>query len=92
MDCTTWNPQGHLFQAEYACKAIELGSTSLGLRSKKHVVLVGLLSRRHELAMYQDKIFSIDDHLGVAITGLTADGRELVDYMRNQCLNYDYVH
>ena len=47
LDCTTWNPQGHLFQAEYACKAIELGSTSLGLRSKKHVVLVGLLSRRH---------------------------------------------
>lgn len=92
LDCTTWNPQGHLFQAEYAMKAVELGSTSLGLRSNDHVVLAGLLSRRHDLAMYQNKIFSIDDHLGASITGLTADGRLLVKYLRGECLNHHFTY
>jgi 20S proteasome alpha/beta subunit len=30
-----------------------------------------------KLASHQKKIFKIDDHLGVCMTGLTADGRSL---------------
>lgn len=30
----------------------------------------------------------IDDHMGIAISGLTADGRILCRYMRNECLNH----
>ncbi len=80
-------------------KAVELGSTSLGLRSNDYVVLAGLLQRRHDLAMYQDKIFPIDDHLGASITGLTADGSKhlfmiglLVKYMRGECLNHHFTY
>ncbi len=45
-----------------------------------------------ELSSYQRKIFKIDDHLGIAISGLTADGRILCRYMRNECLNHRYVY
>lgn len=30
--------------------------------------------------------------MGIAIAGLTADGRHLCKYMRNECLNYWYTH
>ena len=42
LDCTTWSPQGKLFQVEYAMEAVKQGSICLGLRSQKHVVLCSL--------------------------------------------------
>jgi 20S proteasome alpha/beta subunit len=33
-------------------------------------------------------MFKIDDHMGIAIAGLTADGRVLCKYMRNECINH----
>lgn len=46
----------------------------------------------HDLASHQEKVFDIDDHMGIAIAGLTADARYLCKYMRNECLNYWYTH
>lgn len=37
------------------------------------------------------QIFRIDGHMGIAISGLTADGRILCRYMRNECLNHRWV-
>jgi hypothetical protein len=34
------------------------------------------------------QIFEIDEHLGIAIAGLTADARVLCKYMRTECLNH----
>ncbi|XLU20289.1 hypothetical protein S245_056355, partial [Arachis hypogaea] len=45
-----------------------------------------------ELSSHQKKIFKVDDHIGVAIAGLTADGRVLSRYMRNECINYSYTY
>ncbi|CAI0431016.1 unnamed protein product, partial [Linum tenue] len=38
------------------------------------------------------KIFKVDDHIGVAIAGLTADGRVLSRYMRSECINYSFTY
>lgn len=46
----------------------------------------------HDLASHQEKIFDIDDHMGIAIAGLTADARYLCKFMRSECLNYWYTH
>lgn len=46
----------------------------------------------HDLASYQEKVFYVDDHMGIAISGLTADARFLCRFMRNECMNYQYVH
>jgi 20S proteasome subunit alpha 6 len=50
----------------------------LGLRNDKYVVLAGLKKSPNVLAAHQKKLVKIDDHLGVATSGLTADGRSLV--------------
>ena len=50
----------------------------LGLRSGTHVVIAGLKRSPNELASYQKKIQKIDNHMGVVMSGLTADGRSLV--------------
>mmetsp|Transcript_17881 Transcript_17881/g.32447 ORF Transcript_17881/g.32447 Transcript_17881/m.32447 type:complete len:114 (-) Transcript_17881:29-370(-) len=92
MDCITWNPNGRVFQVEYAMAAVNNGTPVLGLRSKTHVVLVSHKRAQSELAESQKKIFKIDDHMCIGIAGLTADARVLAEYMRNECLNHRYIY
>ncbi|PPD93834.1 hypothetical protein GOBAR_DD09140 [Gossypium barbadense] len=91
-DVTTWSPAGRLFQVEYAMEAVKQGSATIGLRSKTHVVLGCVNKANSELSSHQKKIFKVDDHIGVAIAGLTADGRVLSRYMRNECINYNFTY
>lgn len=60
----------------------------VGVQSKTHAVLATLKRSQHEMSSYQQKLFKIDDHMGIAIAGLTGDGRSLVKYMRNECINH----
>jgi len=91
-DITTWSPQGRIHQIEYAMEAVKQGSASVGLKSKTHAVIVALKRASSELGSYQDKVFKIDDHMGIAISGLTADARVLSKYMRTECLNHKFVY
>lgn len=54
--------------------------------------MVSLKKSPHDLASHQEKVFDIDDHMGIAIAGLTADARYLCKFMRSECLNYWYTH
>lgn len=58
------------------------GAAALGLRSKDYVVLAALKRSANELSSYQKKIFKVDDHIGIAISGLTADARSLAKCVR----------
>ena len=44
------------------------------------------------MAVHQEKVFEIDTHMGICISGMTADARFLTKFMRNACLNYSYVY
>lgn len=90
-DVVTWSPQGRIFQVEYAMEAVKQGSVAVGIKNSKYAVIGTIKRSPSELSSYQRKIFKIDDHLGIAISGLTADGRILCRYMRNECLNHRYV-
>jgi len=81
-----------LSQIDYAKEAVKQGSTSLGLKSDDHVVLVGLKMSPHDLASHQEKVFEIDSHMGIVISGMTADARFLTKFLRGECLNYWYQH
>ncbi|KAL8278661.1 hypothetical protein RQP46_008953 [Phenoliferia psychrophenolica] len=76
-----------LVQVEYALEAVKQGSASVGLRSKTHVVLLALKRSTGELASYQKKLIRIDDHIGIAIAGLTSDARVLSNFMRTQAMS-----
>ena len=55
-------------------------------------MLLGLKKTPHDLASFQEKVFEISDHMGIVISGMTADARFLTRFMRNECLNYWYAH
>lgn len=73
-------------------EAVKQGSAAIGLRSKSHVVLACVNKANSELSSYQKKIFKVDDHIGVAIAGLTADGRVLSKYLRSECINHSFTY
>lgn len=69
-------------------EAVKQGSAAVGLKGQSLAVIAALKRAPSELSAYQRKVFKVDDHLGVAISGLTADGRILCRYMRSECLNH----
>jgi 20S proteasome subunit alpha 5 len=80
----TFSPEGRLFQVEYAIEAIKLGSTAIGIRTKEGVVLA--VEKRLTSPLIDpssiEKILEIDEHMGCAMSGLTADARTLIDHAR----------
>ena len=58
------------------------------LQSNTHAVLATLKRAQNDMSSYQRKMYKVDDHMGIAIAGLTADGRVLCKYMRNECINH----
>ncbi|KAK9820261.1 hypothetical protein WJX72_008250 [[Myrmecia] bisecta] len=80
----TFSPEGRLFQVEYAIEAIKLGSTAVGVRCKDGVVLA--VEKRVTSPLLEpssiEKVAEIDEHIGCAMSGLTADARTLIDHAR----------
>lgn len=92
-DITTWSSTGRLFQLEYANEAVNNGSAAVGVKGRDYVVLVALKrSPTAELSSYQEKVFLVDDHVGLAIAGLVPDGRVLARFVRTECMNYRYLY
>ena len=91
-DTLTWSPQGRLYQVEYATEAVNQGNLLIGARSDNHVVLIGFKTAPNEkLSYFPEKLFKVSNHIGIGIAGLTPDGRLIYQYMKNQCLNYNYT-
>merc|ERR1712032_1201727 len=80
----TFSPEGRLFQVEYAIEAIKLGSTAIEIRTKEGVVLA--VEKRITSPLIDpssiEKILEIDERMGCAMSGLTADARPLIDHAR----------
>ena len=81
---TIFAPDGRLYQVEYANEAVRRGTPAVGVKSPDGVVLVvqRRLSSKLEDPRFVHKIFKVDEHIGVAISGLHADARRLIDYAR----------
>ena len=81
---TVFSPDGRLFQVEYAREAVKKGTTAIGLKFDKGVILIGdrhASSRLVEPDSIQ-KIYMVDEHIGCATSGLVADARILIDEAR----------
>ena len=92
---TVFSPDGRIFQVEYAIETVKRGSTVLGIASREGIVFA---AEEKPSSKLQDpsflwKIFQIDDHLGVAVSGLSSDARVLISQARVQAqsnrLTYD---
>lgn len=91
---TVFSPDGRLFQVEYAMELVNRGATILGIKCAEGVVL-GAEETADPLEETGNswKIFKIDEHIGVAIVGLSSDARILIDqariYAQSHRLTYD---
>jgi len=83
---TVFSPDGRLFQVEYAVEAVRRGTAAIGVKVVDGVILA--VEKRITSPLMEPsslrKIYVIDEHIGVAIAGLHADARRLVDYARVQ--------
>ncbi|KAH8285783.1 hypothetical protein KR018_009188, partial [Drosophila ironensis] len=91
-DTTVWSPQGRLFQVEYAMEAVQLGTATVGLKSRDYALLVALCRTVEEGNSVQQKIMPVDVHVGMSIAGLTADGRTVCQHLRTECRTYRHSY
>lgn len=81
---TIFSPEGRLFQVEYAREAVKKGSTSVGLVYGDGVVLAATRENPELQSRNPDKVFEVDDHIGVTVSGLVSDGRALLNEAREE--------
>lgn len=80
---TMFSPDGRLYQVEYAIETVRRGTLALGIKAKDGVVLaVEEKARKLQSTAITQKIFQIDDHIGVAAAGYIPDARIQVDHAR----------
>ncbi len=81
---TVFSPDGRLYQVEYAREAVKRGTTAVGIKVTEGIVLIvdKRINSRLLEAQSIEKIFVIDNHIGVASSGLVGDARALVDRAR----------
>ena len=84
---TIFSPEGRIYQVEYALELVKRGSPIVGVKSDEGVVLAVLEPQLSKLAAPRNskKIFRLDDHVGVAIAGLSPDARVLIRQARLYC-------
>lgn len=58
-------------------EAVKLGAATVGVKNQDFAVLVALKRASSELSAHQKKIIPLDSHIGMSISGLTADARIL---------------
>ncbi len=87
---TVFSPEGRLYQVEYALEAVRRGTLAVAIKSEKDVCIAAQIKIPSILMDGDaiDKIFQIDEHIGVAISGLHADSRMLINYARTQAQSF----
>ena len=91
---TVFSPEGRLFQVEYALEAVRRGTLAVAVKSKEGVCLAAQIKIPSNLmdADSIDKLFQVDEHIGVAISGLHADSRMLINYARVQAQSFHLTY
>ncbi len=80
---TVFSPDGRLYQVEYAIETVRRGTLAIGIKAKDGVILaVEEKTRKLQVSNVTQKIFQIDDHIGVAAAGYIPDARAQVDHAR----------
>jgi proteasome alpha subunit len=80
---TVFSPDGRLYQVEYAIETVRRGTLAIGVKSTDGVILaVEEKARKLQISNVTQKIFQVDDHIGVAAAGYIPDARTQVDHAR----------
>jgi proteasome alpha subunit len=81
---TIFSPEGRIYQVEYALELVKRGAPVVGVNCPEGIVLAAyeIENSKLEYKMNSKKIFKIDEHVGVAVAGLSPDARVLIRQAR----------
>mmetsp|Transcript_8493 Transcript_8493/g.11679 ORF Transcript_8493/g.11679 Transcript_8493/m.11679 type:complete len:252 (-) Transcript_8493:215-970(-) len=92
---TIFSPQGRLFQVEYAMEAISKAGSAVAILASDGVLLAAekrITSKLLDIRGLAEKMYKIDDHVAVAVAGITADANILINYARLAAQRYRYAY
>ncbi len=94
MTPTMYSPDGRIYQVEYAIETVKRGTLAIGIKCKEGVIIaVEENPRALQVANITQKIFQVDQHIGVAAAGYIPDARVQVDnarfFSQSSKLTYD---
>ncbi|MCD6487981.1 MAG: archaeal proteasome endopeptidase complex subunit alpha [Desulfurococcales archaeon] len=91
---TIFSPDGRIYQVEYAFEAVRRGWTTIGIKSRSGAAVVVEKRRISPLIDHNaiQKIFIIDEHIGVSFAGIASDGRVLIDYARLAAIRHRFLY
>jgi len=92
---TIFSPEGRLYQVEYAMEAISHAGTAIGILSTDGIVLAAekkLNSKLLEPTKSSEKMYMIDEHIAVAVAGITADANILINQARLHAQRYRFAY
>jgi len=76
MTPTMYSPDGRIYQVEYAIETVKRGAIAIGLQAKDGIVIaVEEKSRDLQVEGITQKIFQVDEHIGIAAAGYIPDAR-----------------
>lgn len=90
LSCSSYSPDGRIFQIEYAAKAVDNSGTAVAVKCKDGVVLAVeklVFSKMLEKGSNR-RVFGIDSHIGMTFGGLGADARALANRGRKEAKDY----
>lgn len=92
LSASQFSPDGRVFQVDYAQKAVENSGTAIGIRGKDGIVfgVEKLVTSKLYETGANKRIFNIDKHIGMAVAGLLADARQIVETARDEATNYKF--
>jgi len=83
MTPTMYSPDGRIYQVEYAIETVKRGTLAIGVCSKEGIIIaVEEKLRTLQTANITQKIFQVDNHIGIAAAGYIPDARIQVDNAR----------
>ncbi|GBC68944.1 hypothetical protein HRbin01_00634 [archaeon HR01] len=77
-----YGPEGRMTLVERALEAVARGGLCIGLRFPRYAVVASMVRPVRKLIQPGEKIFKIDEHIGVTGAGYLSDLYKLVDQMR----------
>lgn len=82
-DITIFSPQGRLYQVEYARETVIKGATTIGIKFENGILFIALKNDFLKTVEFSslEKIFKIDKQIACTFCGLSADARQLIDYL-----------
>ena len=80
---TVFSPDGRLYQVEYAIETVKRGAIAIGIKTKDGIILAAdERPRKLQIVNEPQKLFKVDQHIGIAAAGYIPDARGQVNDAR----------